>query len=111
MFDPTNRKIVMSRDVVFDENKGWKWSNSTDTEESLGMFKLTFGYYGNQGISEEVDEAETETVVSEEITEEDDETDSPSHEENDEEQVQLRRSTRISKPPSYLEDYIYFAEI
>ena len=107
LFDPISRKIVMSRDVVFDVNKGWKWSNSNDTEDNPGIFKLTFGDYGNLGISEEVDVAEADTVA--EITEEDDETNS--HEENDVDEVQLRRSTRNRKPLGYLEDYIYLAEI
>lgn len=28
LYDPTSRKVVVSRDVVFDENKGWKWNTS-----------------------------------------------------------------------------------
>lgn len=27
MFDLIIRKIIVSRDVVFDENSGWKWNN------------------------------------------------------------------------------------
>ena len=42
MFDPTMRKIVVSRDVIFDENKSWKWGCMPDErEQEPGMFKLT----------------------------------------------------------------------
>ena len=47
MFDPTSRKIVVSRDVIFGENKSWKWSNDKIDEEP-GRFELTLaGKFGN----------------------------------------------------------------
>jgi hypothetical protein len=27
-FDPTNKKLVVSRDAIFEENKSWDWENS-----------------------------------------------------------------------------------
>lgn len=49
MFDPTSTKIVVSRDVIFDENKGWKRSSSSiENEGESGSFKLTFGNFGNK---------------------------------------------------------------
>jgi hypothetical protein len=29
LFDPLNKKIIISRDVVFDENKSWDWVNQS----------------------------------------------------------------------------------
>jgi hypothetical protein len=32
LYDPEKKKIIISRDVVFEERKGWNWSNS-DTKQ------------------------------------------------------------------------------
>ncbi|PNX55324.1 cysteine-rich receptor-like protein kinase 25-like protein [Trifolium pratense] len=29
LYDPTNKKVIISRDVVFEEDKAWNWSNDT----------------------------------------------------------------------------------
>lgn len=33
LFDPVNKKIKVSRDVVFDENKSWNWASSNKEKE------------------------------------------------------------------------------
>lgn len=61
MFDPTNRRIVVSREVISNENKGWKWSNSSlENEGEPGAFRLSFGDFGNQGIRKNETKEETE---------------------------------------------------
>jgi hypothetical protein len=30
LFDPISKKIIVSRDVVFEENKGWNWNMSME---------------------------------------------------------------------------------
>lgn len=60
MLDPTSRKIVVSRDVVFDEHKTWKWNNRSEEDEEPWRFKITFGVFGNQGICDEDSNNETE---------------------------------------------------
>lgn len=48
MFDLIMRKIVVSRDVVFDENKSWMWGCMFDErEQELWMFKFILGEYGD----------------------------------------------------------------
>jgi transposase InsO family protein len=32
MYDPESKKLHISRDVIFEENKGWDWSNSCDSQ-------------------------------------------------------------------------------
>ena len=55
LYDPTARKIVVSRDVVFEEDKSWSWDRSY--EEHI-MADLEW--------DEKVVNAENEEVVSEE---------------------------------------------
>lgn len=48
LYDPTHRRIVVSRDVIFDERKSWKWNVCDASSESVpGMFIITMGEYGN----------------------------------------------------------------
>ena len=114
LFDPDNRKLVVSRDVVFDESKGWDWSRSTkDPSYNPGSFKILFGEYGNNGMREE-DRPES-THESETVDEDDEEgqeeSQVPIGEETENIQTEVRRSTRFRKKPAYLDDYIYLAEI
>jgi hypothetical protein len=30
LFDPVSKEIIVSRDVVFEENKGWNWNMSRE---------------------------------------------------------------------------------
>ena len=118
LFDPMNRKIVVSRNVVFDEQKSWNWSVST-SEAALapGSFKLSFGDYGNNGIRDDegnVDESVKEAKEEEQTpitTSVDDNAHETESETEQEAEPVLRRSTRVSKAPSYLEDYVYLSEV
>ena len=52
LVDPQSKRIVVSRDVVFDESKGRNW-NSTDSEQNRDdNFKISLGTFGNHGILE-----------------------------------------------------------
>lgn len=37
---------------MFDESKGWNWSQSSDESCREGNFKITLGEFGNNGIQE-----------------------------------------------------------
>ena len=107
LFDPTQQKIIVSRDVVFEENKAWDWNKTAQgVTERPGTFEVTLGDHGNQGNGK--DDAADINVPETEEPSEDDEDETT---EEDTEQFQPRRSTRISKKPAYLDDYIYLAEV
>lgn len=44
LYNPSTRRIVMSRDVIFDEKACWNWKG-VDKEEHTesGMFRMTWG--------------------------------------------------------------------
>ena len=74
------------------------------------MFTLSFEEYGNQGIREDEVDNVLENVANEVKIEENRE-DSEETEQDDSENIPLRRSTRVTKAPSYLDDYVYLSEI
>jgi len=118
MFDPTSKRIIVSRDVVFDEDKSWKWNKqNTEENEQPGNFKVTFGDFGNQGLEQRQEETENISHTDEgnettNIDEQEEQASSISEddEDNEMEHTEPRRSTRVSKRPGYLDDYICLAE-
>lgn len=121
MLDPARRRIVVSRDVVFDEKRSWNWSHSgkDESDNAPGMFRFSLEEYGNHGLREDV--SETSENRTEETREENEYNDEVSSNENEssentlediESQEQapiqptLRRSERQSNRPGYLSDYV-----
>lgn len=47
LYDPKQQKIVVSRDVHFDETKSWDWNSEAQVYAS-GNFKVTFSNYGER---------------------------------------------------------------
>lgn len=118
MLDPMTRKIVVSRDVVFDGTKGWNWGQNYNEETRVGDFKIKFGEFGNHGIEED-DSERTKKEENGEKTSEDNkkelidqpESDEDVEEEEEEEIIPvLRRSQRQVFTPKYLDDYILLIE-
>ncbi|KAG7598928.1 Zinc finger CCHC-type [Arabidopsis suecica] len=130
LLDPTTRRITVSRDVVFDESKSWKWNHSgKEPIEEFETFKVSIGKFGNNGLREDQNETVRETVVTEEHEEVLSETEdtgeiSDSPQEETEEEVEdygqnpetqttpiRRTSQRQVTRPKYLNDYVLLAEI
>lgn len=110
LLDPMTKKIVVSRDVLFDEEKQWNWSNKGETRSKQSSFghvliplKVASDHTG--------DESETggseDTIVEEEDSVMNEEEDSVS----ETEQSNVRRSSRVSTKPAYLDDYVLVAEV
>lgn len=121
MFDPRTQRIVVSRDVVFDETKGWNWIQSNSnrvnraaSRSSMRTSEIMVFFYI---ITRKNNPTDTETNQVIEINDEDEE-ETISHEQPDKkekeqeevEEITLRGSTRHSSKPKYLNDYVLFTK-
>ena len=121
LVDPTSRRIVVSRDVVFDEDKGWNWKNVVPEISNIKEFTISFGEFGNRGIDRSDDTLEEqqgkeggEDNNNDAVATINGETQDDHEEDDTEEETSesfLRKSTRERKKPSYLDDYILLAEL
>lgn len=103
LLDTTSKRIVVSRDVCFLEEKEWSWDKKENDE--------------TEGFSVMIKESNDDPIAASETTNEtstasDEARADISDEENDDGDVQpqLRRSTRETSQPAYLDDYILLAE-
>lgn len=126
LLDPQAKKIIVSRDVVFDETKGWNWKHNDSEQDENGGFRIEFHEFGNHGLQEreenvEVEQdarthetnAETEENGDHDITQEaetEHETEYEAEDTNNHEPPALRRSQRQSNKPKHFEDYVLLAE-
>ena len=122
LYNPTTRRVVVSRDVIFNEKACWKWKgDEKEKTNEPGMFQLSWGTtmdvgHGPFSITpqqEEVTEVAADGVVdtSESATigvYDQVEGDAGSEET---EIPELRRSTRQTSRPSYLDDYLLMANL
>ncbi|XP_033129820.1 uncharacterized protein LOC103872873 isoform X1 [Brassica rapa] len=102
LLDTTSKRIVVSRDVCFLEEKEWNWDKTVndETAEFSVMIK------GSNDEPSEAGEATNEIPATGEAY-----SDKSDEEEDGEDvQPQLRRSTRSTTTPTYLNDYILLAE-
>uniref|UniRef100_A0A1J3H956 Retrovirus-related Pol polyprotein from transposon TNT 1-94 n=1 Tax=Noccaea caerulescens TaxID=107243 RepID=A0A1J3H956_NOCCA len=118
LYNPTTKKVVVSRDVVFDEKTSWSWSEtSVGPSREPGMFHLRWGDVEDTGKGPTMIGNDQHNDHHEEEDDEnsDHENHDGNHEENHgeaandaahEQPVQLRRSDRQRSKPTYLDDYL-----
>jgi len=116
LLDPTKRRIFVSRDVIFDENRSWMWQeSSSETDKESGTFTITLSEFGNNGVTENDISTEPEETEEAEINGEDEniieEAETEEHDQSQEEPQPVRRSQRQVIRPNYLKDYVLCAEI
>lgn len=109
LFDPRNQRIMVSRDVVFDEAKGWNWNSNYSEQDKNGSFSITFGDFANHGIQDNIENvASDQELDNVENTAEDNETEIT---ESDPQTLPLRRTQRERTRPTYLNDYVLITEV
>ena len=100
LVNPITKRIVVSRDVVFNESQRWKWSDEKKEGHNMsGTIDFGFKVISDQDISQDKGDVKAKEEVY-------DATQNPQQEAP----VELRCSSRVTKAPSYLEDYELLAE-
>ncbi|CAA7019223.1 unnamed protein product [Microthlaspi erraticum] len=106
LYDPSTKKIVVSRDVFFEEDAKWEWNTSTAEQNTLS--------WGDDGAldGEETDEEDNGEEEAEEATEiENAEVDSGAEEETTEavvgtEPANEAQPRRERRQPSWMQDFV-----
>ncbi|WZZ60567.1 hypothetical protein YC2023_060674 [Brassica napus] len=98
LYDPNSRRIVVSRDVIFDEEKGWNWSRESSEAQGNESFDVVIYDHG-QIENKTLEDAVKQESIEEEVVEDDEIAPPP-----------LRRSERQTTQPKYLDDYVLLAE-
>jgi hypothetical protein len=109
VYDPVSDKVFISRDVVFDESKGWNWqSNIQNTQE---------GPSGVDSTSDDEDVITPATAATDDIVVDTDEVGESSDDDDAGEMVNNNGETsqgavqkRVRRPPGYLEDFVTGSE-
>ena len=103
LYDPEKRRIVISRDMIFTEDKAWRWNKAGDNTSEVS-FDVTLPGYGKDI------ETKVETEEGDQNKKEYDSESEETEETKDLEHLP-RRSTRISSKLSYLDDYVLMSEV
>ncbi|GAU26636.1 hypothetical protein TSUD_102440 [Trifolium subterraneum] len=100
LYDPLQKKIIISRDVVFDESNGWNWDEKTKNQ-SPQVIEETISEHSDQGITVEEDQqGEEHTPIDENEYEED-------YKDNGDVNTTIRQlPPRARKPPGWVQDYV-----
>ena len=97
LYDPVNKKVIVSRDVVFDESKGWNWDDKIQTYQAP---------LEDDGNEENLTAREIEILDEEQENNEDEIIDvqEENSEESEDETQELGPRTR--QPPAWVKDYV-----
>ena len=113
LYNPTTRRIIVSRDVVFNEKESWNWKGA-ETEEikESGMFRMTWGDAMDNGYGPYLISTHQEEDVAAGVEAQTSQDSATVNTNTDQTEPQLpRRSTRQVSCPSHLEDYILLADL
>jgi hypothetical protein len=102
LYEPVSKKIIISRDVIFEETKGWNWDKK-ETNKTRELISDNDDEGDDIEIEAELDD-HNDTNVNDEVVPD------SSEESGNEDSDQNDTPHRIRKNPSYLRDYVTGAE-
>ncbi|CAJ2671832.1 unnamed protein product [Trifolium pratense] len=100
LYNPADKKIIVSRDVVFDESKGWNWGESSQAQATQ---------YDNS--ENEVYETEEEPAAGENVETDPQNVTVPDSESDEQYESEEELPPRVIRRPGYLNDYVTGQEI
>lgn len=106
LFDPVARKIIVSRDVSFEEDKGWNWGRTAE-EVKHDVLIWEGSNDSEDASSENEEEAVVEGTETAGVTDQDAEatTSTSSDSSNEDASVHATAEGRSRRAPNYLQDY------
>lgn len=113
LYNPSSRRIIVSRDVIFSENECWNWKGASQVENrSSGMFNLTWGVTNDEGYGPfTISNQQASNTQTAEVTESVGVETEHAEEETEHDTTQgPRRSTRETRMPTHFKDYVLIAD-
>lgn len=110
LFDLVTQKIIVSRDVIFDETKGWDWIKEVGiNNEEPGSFIIPWDYpredvNNNQGNDVNNDPIESDQEIGDGADVQDNQQSSPVNN-NVQQGATIQRTSRARVPPRRFQDY------
>ncbi|XP_048602505.1 uncharacterized protein BNAC02G09400D isoform X1 [Brassica napus] len=102
LYDPDTRKVMVSRDVIFDEEKAWDWASTTNQADcEPNMLKLP--HKGDIEESNNQDEDHEQEAINQE------DADHNANQDGGGQPLMTRQGRTITKP-RYLDDYVLLAD-
>jgi hypothetical protein len=105
LYNPIDRKIIISRDVVFEESKSWNWNSKGNTKSSVNINPV------DENEDQEIDLQHEETIeeLDDAVNTQNNPTSSNGSDDgsgSDSEDNQHDLPSRTRQPPGYLRDYV-----
>lgn len=111
LYNPNTRRVIVSRDVVFDEDKGWSWSKEDKQEkESFVVAGGRFESCDEEDVDNTPLKAIENGIETEEVSVPSSSVPKQNTSEAEDQPQYLRRSERQTHQPKYLDDYVLLAE-
>lgn len=99
LYNPKTKRVITSRDVVFEETKGWDWEEDHVAEGALTWSGDDLGWEESDEEEDAGEEGNNDGEIPQEVIEE-----------NQDERTVEAREGRVRRTPSYLRDYVHVVE-